>query len=77
MYIILLGKPMSGKGTQAKQISKSLNIPHLSTGDLLRKEVKNKTKIGKKVEPIMVKGELIPDKTIIELVLCFIVCLAR
>jgi adenylate kinase len=67
MLIILLGKPMSGKGTQAKILSKTLHLPHISTGDLLREEVENGTDLGKEAKEYMDKGLLLPDDKIIEL----------
>lgn len=68
MRIILFGSPGVGKGTQAKIISNNLNIPHISTGDILRKAVKEKTELGKKAGEIMAKGELVPDDLMIALI---------
>lgn len=68
MRFILLGAPGCGKGTQAKLLSKSLCIPHISTGDLFRENIKNKTELGIKVEEIISKGNLVPDDLTIELV---------
>lgn len=68
MKIILLGAPGAGKGTQAQFISKQLNIPQISTGDMLRAAVKNKTDLGLKAKDIMEKGELVPDELILDLV---------
>lgn len=68
MRIILFGSPGVGKGTQAKIISSNLNIPHISTGDILRKAVKEKTELGKKAGEIMAKGELVPDDLMIALI---------
>tara|TARA_B100001996_G_scaffold227009_1_gene174873 strand:- start:110 stop:688 length:579 start_codon:yes stop_codon:yes gene_type:complete len=65
MIIVLLGPPGSGKGTQADFIQKKLNIPHLSTGDILRKSVKDGTKLGNTVEKIMANGELVSDEIIL------------
>jgi len=67
MKIILLGKPMSGKGTQAKRLAEKLELKHISTGDLLRAEVKNETELGKEVKSLLDKGQLVPDETIIKL----------
>ncbi len=69
LRIILLGPPGAGKGTQAKFISQEYTIPHLSTGDILRENVKNNTELGKKAKVYMDKGELVPDDLIIKLVL--------
>ncbi len=68
MKIILLGAPGAGKGTQAQFISKQLNIPQISTGDMLRAAVKNQTDLGLKAKDIMEKGELVPDDLILDLV---------
>ena len=68
MIIILLGPPGSGKGTQAKFIKNKLLIPHLSTGDMLRKAVQQKTVLGKKVKDIMANGELVSDKLVLEII---------
>ncbi|KAB2851134.1 MAG: adenylate kinase, partial [Ignavibacterium sp.] len=57
-----------GKGTQAKIISKSFSIPHISTGDILRKAVKEQTELGKKAGEIMARGELVPDDLMIALI---------
>lgn len=67
--LILLGPPGSGKGTQAKQLSKFLDYNHLSTGDLLRDESKKKTVLGKKIRTYIDHGELVPDDTIISILL--------
>ncbi len=68
MRIILFGSPGVGKGTQAKIISNNLNIPHISTGDILRMAVRNKTELGLKADQIMSKGELVPDDLMIALI---------
>ncbi len=65
MILILLGAPGVGKGTQGALISKEYNIPQISTGDILRNEVKNETELGKKAKVYMDKGELVPDDIII------------
>ena len=62
MNIILFGPQGSGKGTQAETIAKEFKLYHLSMGDELRKEIKNQTVIGKTVESIMAKGELVPTE---------------
>ena len=68
MIIVLLGPPGSGKGTQAELIYKKFNFFHFSTGNILRNEVKEKTKIGQEIESIINVGKLISDKTIIKIV---------
>lgn len=64
MRLIFLGAPGVGKGTYASRISKELGIAHISTGDLLREEVKNETQLGKKAKVYMEKGELVPDELV-------------
>jgi len=61
MRILIFGAPGVGKGTQAKILSEKLQIPHISTGDVLRKAVSKGTELGKKAKEIMDKGELVPD----------------
>jgi adenylate kinase len=61
MYIVLIGPPASGKGTQAKILSKILDIPHVSTGDLLRKEVRSGSTVGKHLDDLFQRGQLAPD----------------
>ena len=68
MKIVLLGAPGCGKGTQAAYISKKYNIPHISTGDIFRDNIKRETPIGIKVKQIMDSGNLCPDELTIELV---------
>ena len=68
MIIVLLGPPGSGKGTQAELICKKFGFFHFSTGNILRNEVKKKTKIGKEIELIINAGKLISDKIIIKIV---------
>jgi len=60
-FIVLLGPPGAGKGTQAKMISEKLDIPHISTGDILRESVKKDTPLSREVKQIMEKGELVSD----------------
>jgi adenylate kinase len=66
--IILLGAPGAGKGTQAKQIVDRYGIPQISTGDLLRENVKLGTELGKKAKAIMDRGELVPDELVCDMV---------
>jgi adenylate kinase len=68
MRLILFGAPGVGKGTQAKLISTNLNIPHISTGDILRQAVKDKTELGKKAQEIMNRGDLVPDDIMIGII---------
>ena len=67
MNLILLGRPGAGKGTQAAMIVEKYNIPHISTGDIFRENIKNGTKLGKKAKAYMDKGELVPDSLVIEI----------
>ena len=68
MKQIFLGPPGSGKGTYSKRIAPKYNIPHISTGDLLREHIKNQTEIGKKVMEYTNQGKLVPDEIIIEII---------
>ncbi len=63
--IVMLGAPGSGKGTQAVRISKEFTIPHISTGDLFRENLKNKTPLGKQVRGYMDSGRLVPDELVL------------
>lgn len=67
--IILLGAPGSGKGTQAKMLSQKLKLPHISTGDLFRDNLKNGTPLGHKVKGYLESGNLVPDETVIEMLM--------
>jgi adenylate kinase len=64
MRIILLGPPGAGKGTQAKKLAEVLSIPHISTGDILRQNVKDSTSLGKQAKDFMDRGLLVPDKLV-------------
>ncbi len=68
MNLIFLGPPGAGKGTVAQRLSKEKNIPHVSTGDLFRAEIKNGTELGKKVQSILSAGDLVPDELTSEIV---------
>jgi len=61
MYLVLLGPPGAGKGTQAKRLAEKLGLPHISTGDILRQNVKLDTDLGRQAKGIMEKGLLVPD----------------
>jgi len=68
MRLLLFGAPGVGKGTQAKLLSSKFNIPHISTGDILRQAVKDETELGKKAQEIMSKGDLVPDDIMIGII---------
>lgn len=68
MKLIMLGAPGAGKGTQAEAISEAFNIPTISTGNIIREAIKNKTNVGIAVKSYIDKGELVPDDVVIELV---------
>lgn len=68
LRLVLLGPPGAGKGTQAQVLSKDLNLPHVSTGDMLREALKAQTPLGLKAKATMEKGALVPDEVVIALV---------
>ncbi len=68
MKIIMLGAPGAGKGTQAKKLSAKYEIPHISTGDIFRANIKNETELGVKAKGYMDKGLLVPDELVVDLV---------
>ena len=68
MNLIILGPPGAGKGTQAAFIALEKNIPHISTGDMLREAIKNGTELGLQAKAVMDAGNLVSDELIIELV---------
>ncbi|NLM04239.1 MAG: adenylate kinase [Clostridiales bacterium] len=68
MRTILLGPPGAGKGTQAEVIVKEFQIPHISTGDIFRENIKNGTELGKKAQEYMDKGLLVPDELVVAIV---------
>ncbi len=68
MKIIMLGAPGAGKGTQAKKIAAKYDIPHISTGDIFRANIKNQTELGVKAKGYMDKGLLVPDELVVDLV---------
>ncbi len=69
MKIIMLGAPGAGKGTQAKMIAEKYGIPHVSTGDIFRANIKNGTELGKKAKTYMDAGQLVPDSLTVDLLI--------
>lgn len=69
MRIIMLGAPGAGKGTQAKKIADKYQIPHISTGDIFRANIKEGTELGKKAKSYMDQGQLVPDELTLELIM--------
>ena len=68
MKIIMLGAPGAGKGTQAKKIADKYQVPHISTGDIFRANIKNGTELGMKAKTYMDQGLLVPDELVVDLV---------
>ena len=66
--VLVLGPQGSGKGTQAKRISAAHAVPHVSTGDMFRSAIANRTELGLQVEPILASGELVPDELTIAMI---------
>lgn len=66
--LIFLGPPGAGKGTQSKRIAKRYGVPHLSTGDMLRDAISRGSQLGRTVQPIMERGELVPDDLVMKLI---------
>ena len=69
MKIIMLGAPGAGKGTQAKKIAEKFQIPHISTGDIFRANIKAGTELGKKAKEYMDQGQLVPDELTVGLLM--------
>lgn len=69
MRLVLIGAPGSGKGTQAQLLAEASGARHIATGDLLRAEVEQGTELGRQVAPLLDSGALVPDQTLLELVL--------
>ena len=67
MKVIMLGAPGAGKGTQAKKIASKYQIPHISTGDIFRANIKEGTELGKKAKEYMDQGLLVPDLSLIHI----------
>jgi adenylate kinase len=70
--LILLGPPGGGKGTQAKMLAERFGLAHISTGAVLRQEVEEKTELGRQVEEILNRGELVPDDMMLKIILEFL-----
>ncbi len=68
IYFVLLGPPGAGKGTQAKIISEKKGLPHISSGDIFRENLKNETELGKLAKGYMERGELVPDELTIAMI---------
>jgi adenylate kinase len=67
MRLVLLGPPGAGKGTQAARIAAASGIPHVSTGDMFREHARDQTELGRRVQGIMERGELVPDQVVIDM----------
>jgi len=67
-YVVLLGPPGAGKGTQAQAIAQQLKLPHISSGDIFRENLKNQTELGKQAKGYMDRGELVPDDLTISMI---------
>lgn len=68
MRILILGPQGSGKGTQAKAIAARHDTPHVATGDILREAVSHDTDLGRRVQPILLRGDLVPDELMVDLI---------
>lgn len=68
MKVVLLGAPGAGKGTQAKNIAEEFEIPHISTGDIFRSNIKSGTELGNKAKEFIDRGELVPDELTVDIV---------
>lgn len=68
VFIVLLGPPGAGKGTQAQAVSQALGLPHVSSGDLFRENLKNQTELGKLADSYMKRGELVPDDVTVAMI---------
>ena len=69
MKIVMLGAPGAGKGTQAQMMAAKFGLPHISTGDIFRENIKNGTELGKKAKSFMDAGQLVPDELTVEILL--------
>lgn len=68
LAVVLMGPPGAGKGTQAKKIAERYGLPHLSTGDMFRENIRRKTELGQRVKAIMDRGDLVPDDAVVAMV---------
>ncbi|UYN89795.1 MAG: adenylate kinase [Anaerolineales bacterium] len=68
VYVVLLGPPGAGKGTQAGIVAKAMGLAHISSGDLFREHIKNQTDLGKRVDAILKRGDLVPDDVTIAMI---------
>ena len=68
IYLVLLGPPGAGKGTQAQVVSKTMGLPHISSGDIFREHLKNRTELGQLAKGYMERGELVPDDVTISMI---------
>jgi adenylate kinase len=68
MYIVILGAPGAGKGTQAERVAEELSVPHISSGDIFRENLKNETPLGKEAALFIDRGELVPDDITIKMI---------
>ena len=68
MYIVMLGAPGKGKGTVGGLLSKELNVPHISSGEIFRNYIKKHDKLGKEIEGYITEGKLVPDELAIQLI---------
>jgi adenylate kinase len=66
--VIFLGPPGAGKGTQAKELAQKYHVPHLSTGDMLREHVAQGTSLGQQAQPVMARGDLVPDSIVLRMI---------
>ena len=68
MFVVFIGPPGAGKGTQAQRLVELLNVPHLSTGDMLRQAISQGTDLGKQAQNYMQAGKLVPDELVLEII---------